>query len=85
MLGGSALVEEDFHPRSGLFGHAEALAGELQHRFDLLFRHTGEPLKKLADRGALFEIVEQCFHRNAVPRKIHAPLTLPEARSTARH
>ena len=51
--------------------NCEAFAGEFQNGFDLLFRHAGKPFEKLADRRAVFEIVEERLNRD--PRAAKSP------------
>ena len=81
--GGRSLVEEDFHPRSALFGDREALACEFQYRFDLRLRDARKPFEKFADRRAVFEVVEQRLHRDA--RAVEKPSAADLAGHTFNH
>ena len=60
----------------------EAMLGVGENRYDLLKSDSWKPLEKLIDCCAGFKVLKQGAHRQRVPRKTQAPLSLPSLRST---
>jgi hypothetical protein len=60
---GCALVKQNLHVT--LSGGFEAALSALENSNDLCALNSREPFQKLLDRGATFDVFEECFHRDA--------------------